>query len=256
MKNAWNNFGGCREIDTNFIFLETCPENHMACASTFHHHLKPITISAQITSADQTLIPQDMSPRSNPSQIPVLPSKSLSTTTSPPTPAPTDKNKGMKLSNIVIAGTALTATAVTGLQRPYSVELGTNHPDNESAIRRLRTVGDGNLTATIPGHPNVKTVYDLVRNAVDGWRDKQCLGSRNLVRTHEEEKQVTKFINGIEQQVLKKWVYSQLSPYEFRTYRDVGEESIAVGAGLRKLGLVPTDHIGIYADTWYFPWIA
>ena len=139
-----------------------------------------------------------------------------------------------------------------GLQRPYSVELDTRHPDDESPVRRLRSFVGQNLTATIPGHPNIKSVYDLVINAVEHWRDKECLGSRKLVRIHEEEKQITKLINGVEQSVPKKWTYSELSPYEYRTYREVGEESAAIGAGLRKLGLKPSDHVGIYADTWYY----
>ena len=156
----------------------------------------------------------------------------------------------MQLSKLLIVGATL-GTVATALERPYSVELDTHHPSNESPIRRLRSTVGRDLTATIPGHPDIKTVYDLVRNAVEQWRDKDCLGSRRLVATHEEQKLVTKLVNGVEQQVPKKWIYSELSPYEYRTYRDVGEESMAIGAGLRKLGLNPGDHIGIYSDTSY-----
>ena len=217
----------------------------MACASTFHHHLRLVTIYTQIIPVDQTLTSQDMQRCSNPTQLPVLYGKTDSN-------SPLAEKKSMQLSKILIVGGTL-STVATALQRPYSVELDTHHPVDESPVRRLRSTVGRDLTATIPGHPDIKTVYDLVRNAVEQWRDKECLGSRKLVRVHEQEKQVTKLINGVEQQVPKKWVYSELSPYQYRTYRDVGEESMAIGAGLRKLGLVPSDHVGIYADTSYSP---
>jgi hypothetical protein len=161
-------------------------------------------------------------------------------------------NQGMYFSKIFIAGVIL-STTVCALERPYSVALGQSHAQNEGSIRRVRNVADRNLTATIPGHPYILTVYDLVKHAVEQWRDKDCLGSRNLVRKHEEDKKITKVVNGVEQQVTKKWIYSELSPYEYRSYRDLGEESTSIGAGLRKLGLQPGDHVGLYADTSYRP---
>ena len=152
---------------------------------------------------------------------------------------------------------ALCATTVHAtLKRPFSIALNESHEPNEGPIHRLRLVADGNLTTRIPGHPYILTVYDLVRNAVDEWRDKDCLGSRKIVKKHEEEKHTTKLIDGVEQQVTKKWVYSELSPYEYRTYRDLGAESNSIGAGLRKLGLKPGDRVGLYADTSYYFLIA
>ena len=59
-------------------------------------------------------------------------------------------------------------------------------------------------------------------------------------------------VNGMEQLVSKKWEYLELSPYEYRTYRDLGREANSIGAGLRKLGLKPGDNVGLYADTSYF----
>jgi long-chain acyl-CoA synthetase len=163
---------------------------------------------------------------------------------------PPDEEEGMHISKFLIAG-ALYVGTMAALERPFSLELSGPHPGNEGAIRRIRTVVDGELTAVIPKYPQILTVYDLVRNAVNQWRDKECLGSRKLVRQHEETKNLTKMINGVEQQVPKKWLYSELSPFEYRSYRDLGEESQAIGAGLRKLGLKPGDHVELYADTSY-----
>lgn len=182
-------------------------------------------------------------------QIDVLHGKTFANTTP-------DETETMHFSKILVAG-ALVVDKVAALERPYSVELNmSHHPSNEGPIRRLRTVVDGDLTSTIPGHPYILTAYDLVQNAVEQWRDKDCLGSRKIVKKHEEEKQITKVVNGVEQKVSKKWTYSELSPYEYRTYRDLGTESKAIGAGLRKLGLIPGDHVGIYADTSHHPFLS
>ena len=139
------------------------------------------------------------------------------------------------------------------LDKPYSLELDSPRADNEGSVRRLKSVVRGDLPSLIPGFPNVTTAYELVRNAVERWHDKECLGSRRHIKDHVEEKKIIKVVNGVEQETTKKWTYAELSPYEYRTYRDVGTESNAIGAGLRKLELKPGDHVGLYADTWYLP---
>ena len=157
----------------------------------------------------------------------------------------------MYFSKILMTGALLTNTVRAALKRPYSIALNESHEANEGAIHRLRLVANGDLTSRIPGHPDILTVYDLVKNAVNEWKGKDCLGSRKVVKTHEEEKQITKLVNGVEQNVTKKWFYSELSPYQYRSFRDLGSESNSIGAGLRKLGLDPGDHVGLYADTSY-----
>src|SRR5579859_868947 len=183
---------------------------------------------------------QDMDSISNNAHTNVSPRKTATTSTR-------DHLEEMRISK-VLTSTSFFAAGATALKRPYSLALNDPHPDDEGSIRRLRTVVDTDLTAVIPGYPNIVTVYDLVNNAVETWTDKECLGSRRVVRQHEEEKNVTKVINGKEEQVAKKWLYSELSPYEYRTYRQVGKEIASVGAGLRKLGLNVTDKVALYAD--------
>jgi long-chain acyl-CoA synthetase len=156
----------------------------------------------------------------------------------------------MQLHVIIPSLLILAAAFATALDKPYSVELDSPHVDEQGPVRRLRTVAHGNLTTQIPGYPNITTAYDLVRNAVEEWRDKDCLGSRRHIKDHVEEKKIIKIVDGEEQTTTKKWTFAELSPYEFRTYRDVGTETNAVGAGLRKLGLEPGDHVGLYSDTW------
>lgn len=179
----------------------------------------------------------------------IIPQSNTLTTSSPSDPNPSDR---MHLSKLLVPGSFLFATVST-LQRPFSVELDAPRNDSEGAVRRLRGFEESDLTATIAADPDVLTVYDLVRNAVERWTNKDCLGSRRLVKQHSEEKIVTKFINGVETPVPKTWYYSELSPYQYRTYNELGIESGAIGAGLRKLGLKAGDKVGLYADTSYIP---
>jgi long-chain acyl-CoA synthetase len=179
----------------------------------------------------------------------IIPQSNTLTTSSPSDPNPSDR---MHLSKLLASGSFLAAT-VSALQRPFSIELDTPHNDSEGAVRRLRGFEESDLTATIVSHPDILTVYDLVRNAVEQWTNKDCLGSRSLVKQHSEEKIVTKFINGVETPVPKTWYYSELSPYQYRTYNELGIESGAIGAGLSKLGLKAGDKVGLYADTSYVP---
>lgn len=178
-----------------------------------------------------------------------IPPSNTLTSSSPSHPGAVNE---MHISKLVAAGAFLTAT-VAGLQRPFSIELDTPYNDSEGAIRRLRGFEASDLSATIAGHPGILTVYDLVRNAVEQWTNKDCLGARTLVKQISEEKLVTKFINGVETQVPKTWYYSELSPYQYRTYTELGIESRAIGAGLRKMGLTAGDKVGLYADTSYIP---
>lgn len=170
-------------------------------------------------------------------------------TTASATPDPTAKNEeAMQLSKFFTFGSIFATTALA-LRKPYSREVDSSHADNEGSVRRLRTVIKGDLSAKIPGYPFIFTVYDLVRSAQEEWGGKAALGSRKVVKQHAEQKQVTKMINGVEQQVNKTWYYSELSPFQYRTYTDLGTESAAIGAGLRELGLNPGDNVGLYAET-------
>jgi long-chain acyl-CoA synthetase len=161
-----------------------------------------------------------------------------------------DKEKGMHFFKFLTLGSIL-ATTATALKKPYSLELTQTNTTDETPTRRLRTVIDQDLSSTIPRYPYILTVFDLIGNAVHQWGDKECLGTRNLVKHHKEQKQVTKLINGVEQQINKTWVYSELSSFQYRSYHDLGTESAAVGAGLRKVGLEPGDKVGLYAETSY-----
>jgi long-subunit acyl-CoA synthetase (AMP-forming) len=49
----------------------------------------------------------------------------------------------------------------------------------------------------------------------------------------------------------KTWMFWELGPFEYRSYKQVAREGLDVGAGLVELGLEKGDKVAIYADTSY-----
>ncbi|PSR79333.1 long-chain-fatty-acid-CoA ligase 1 [Coniella lustricola] len=136
---------------------------------------------------------------------------------------------------------------------PFSVEVPDQKPvEGETPIRRL--------PAAIPDliakpEPNISTLYELVRVSVEKYGNAKALGSRKLVRTHQETKKVKKIVDGEEREVDKQWTYFELGSYEYLTYLEYEQLILQVGAGLRKLGLDKDDRIHIFAATSSY-WLA
>jgi len=133
--------------------------------------------------------------------------------------------------------------------RPFSVEVTDKPVKGEGPIRRNRVVAQTDLLAK--PRESVSTVYELIQYSVKKYGDKHALGHRNVLEEHVEEKMITKMVNGQEQQVPKKWTFWELSPYQYRSFKEFGEESAALGAGLRNLGLKTGDRVELYAGTSY-----
>ena len=131
--------------------------------------------------------------------------------------------------------------------KPFSVEVTDQSANGEGRIRRNRVAGTGELLTT--PRDNVSTVYELLQYSIKKFGDKNCMGHRNVVKEHIEEKMLTKMVDGEERQIPKKWTFWELSPYSYRSFKQVGEESAALGSGLRNLGLNPGDRIELYAGT-------
>lgn len=130
---------------------------------------------------------------------------------------------------------------------PYSVEVpGQQRVEGETPIRRHpQAVKD----LIVKPDPNISTVYDLVRVSVAKFGNAKALGSRKLVRTHQETKKVKKMIDGEEREVDKNWTFFELSGYEYITYVEYEKQVLQLGAGLRKLGLEKEDRVHIFAAT-------
>ncbi|KAI1326288.1 AMP-binding enzyme [Xylariaceae sp. FL0255] len=135
-------------------------------------------------------------------------------------------------------------TSATG---PFSIESpGAPEVEGETKPRRHPLAKDGLITKPAD---NISTTYELLRVSVAKYGNAKAIGSRRLVRTHQETKKVKKMVDGKEQEVDKAWTYFELSPYEYLTYNDYEARALAIGAGLRKLGMVKDDRLHIFAAT-------
>ncbi|KAB5572524.1 fatty acid activator [Coniochaeta sp. 2T2.1] len=136
---------------------------------------------------------------------------------------------------------------------PFTIEVPGQQPiKGETPIRRHRQAVD-----ELPTKPaeNISTVYELVRVCAAKYGNAKCMGSRKLLRTHQETKKVKKMVDGEEREVDKNWTYFELSGYEYLTYNEYETLILQLGAGLRKLGLEAHDRIHIFAATSQY-WLA
>ncbi|KAL2016635.1 hypothetical protein VTK56DRAFT_3215 [Thermocarpiscus australiensis] len=130
---------------------------------------------------------------------------------------------------------------------PFTVEVPGQQPvEGETPVRRHPAAVDGLVTKPAD---DINTVYDLVRVSVAKFGNAKCMGSRELVRTHQEKKMVKKVVNGEEREVEKSWTYFEMSPYKYISYTEYERLTLQIGAGLRKIGLGKDDRVHIYAAT-------
>lgn len=136
---------------------------------------------------------------------------------------------------------------------PYTVEVPGQQPvKGETPVRRHPIAVNG-----LPTKPadNINTVYELIKVSAAKYGNAKCMGSRKLVRTHQETKKVKKMIDGEEREVDKNWTYFELSGYEYLTFTEYERLTLQLGAGLRKIGLETNDRVHIFAATSQY-WLA
>lgn len=133
------------------------------------------------------------------------------------------------------------------IRGPFSIE-SPGAPDikGETKPRRHPLAKDGLITKPAD---NISTAYELMRVSVAKYGNAKCMGSRRLIRTHQETKKVKKIVDGKEQEVDKAWTYFELSPYEYVTFNDYEALALNIGSGLRKLGMNKGDRVHIFAAT-------
>lgn len=120
-----------------------------------------------------------------------------------------------------------------------SVEVGNPGPD-EGAIRRNPKVANAPLETT--PFPGCNTLFDLFERSAKKYPNKNCLGSRKLLRILSEMREI-----GGE---MKPWQVPEYDPnVHWRTFRETQLEARQVAAGLRHLGIEPRSMMGIYEDT-------
>ncbi|KAI1470792.1 acetyl-CoA synthetase-like protein [Daldinia caldariorum] len=130
---------------------------------------------------------------------------------------------------------------------PYSIESpGAEAVAGETKPRRHPLTKDGLITKP---SDDISTAYELLRVSVAKYGNAKAMGSRRLVRTHQENKKVKKIVDGQEQEVNKAWTFFELGPYEYLTYNDFEKLVLNLGSGLRKLGMNKEDRVHIFAAT-------
>jgi len=99
--------------------------------------------------------------------------------------------------------------------------------------------------------PEVSTVHDIMRYAAKTYGNANAMGSRKLVKMHNESKMIKKVVDGQETEVEKKWQYFELSGYTYLTFHEFETLALQIGCGLRHLGLTAGDKLHLFAATQY-----
>lgn len=131
---------------------------------------------------------------------------------------------------------------------PYTVDSpGYEKVDGETIPRRNAKIKDKGLA--VRPLDEIATVPDVLKYAAAKFGNAKAVGTRKLIKTHNETKKVKKVVDGQTQEVDKKWTYFELSGYKYQTFSEFEQQSLQFGAGLRKLGLKAEDRVHLYAAT-------
>jgi long-chain acyl-CoA synthetase len=130
---------------------------------------------------------------------------------------------------------------------PFSLEApGYERVEGETIPRRnVKTV---NKLLETPS-PEIRTIFDIVKTSAEKFGIAKALGTRKLIKTHQETKKVKKIVDGQEQEVDKNWTYFELSEYSYLSFIEYEKLTLQIGSGLRKLGMVKDDRVHIFAAT-------
>lgn len=130
---------------------------------------------------------------------------------------------------------------------PFSIQApGVEKKEGEGIPRRHPQATDGPIPFL---EDDCLTSYDIVCRGAKKFGNAQALGSRKLVRMHEETKMIKKVVDGQETEVPKKWNYFEMSGYTYMSFIEYKSLVDTVGSGLRALGLGKDDRLQIFAAT-------
>ncbi|KAJ7607755.1 long-chain-fatty-acid-CoA-ligase [Roridomyces roridus] len=139
-----------------------------------------------------------------------------------------------------------TRTNKPGYYGKGSVEVAPPSAPDEGPTRRLAISADKLVTQPFAG---IDTVYDILEYVAKTHGTRDALGWRDVVRIHEEEKEVTKNVGGKDVTEKKKWKYFELSDYKWITFVGLRDRVSEVARGLVNLGVTTDDVFNIYAAT-------
>ncbi|KZF25410.1 acetyl-CoA synthetase-like protein [Xylona heveae TC161] len=131
---------------------------------------------------------------------------------------------------------------------PFSVEAPGYEPVKGETIPRRNARARDQLVSR--PEEGVATIYDLIKRSAEKFGNAKAIGSRKIIKTHKEKKNIKKMVDGKEQEVEKEWSYFELSGYEYKSFIEYEKLTAQIGSGFRKLGLSSTqDKVQIFAAT-------
>jgi long-chain acyl-CoA synthetase len=131
-----------------------------------------------------------------------------------------------------------------------SVEVTSPKPSSgEGPVRRL-AVTSGELIER-PA-TNVATVPDVLAYAVNKYGSQHhAIGYRDVIKVHEEVKEISKFIDGQEVTESRTWKLLEMTEYKYINYSQFADSVAEVRNGLLALDIQTEDVVNIYAQTGY-----
>lgn len=131
----------------------------------------------------------------------------------------------------------------------YNVIVGEAANEHETAPRRNERAAKAPISK--PRDFVCETVFEMISECCRRYKNYNSISWRNVIDIHEEQKTVTKNIDGKPQDIQKTWLYYELSPYQYITFAQMEQNMIHIGKGLVSMGLEPAtdDRLHIYAST-------
>jgi long-chain acyl-CoA synthetase len=130
---------------------------------------------------------------------------------------------------------------------PFSVEVPDRpHIEGETIPRRHPSCVDALKSQPEEG---VATLFDALLLSSEKFRELKAVGTRKMIKKHNEVEKEKKTVDGKEEEVDKNWTYFEMGPYEYLTFGEYMTLTTQIGAGYRKLGLGREDRVHIFAAT-------
>lgn len=130
---------------------------------------------------------------------------------------------------------------------PFTVEASGYKPVKGETIPRRHPVAKDKLIST--PSDDVRTIFDIIKRSADKFGNAKALGTRKLIKVHNETKKVKKTVDGKTEEVDKKWSYFELSGYSYMSFVEYEKLVGQVGSGLRKLGMIKGERLQLFAST-------
>lgn len=132
------------------------------------------------------------------------------------------------------------------MPRPSSVEVGPPAPQGETRPRRYAAT-QSELSKS--PEPSVLVIPDLLAKSVEIRPDQPAVGWRDIVKVHNEEKEITKTVGGKQVTEKKNWNYFELSDYKYLTYKELDQKVKFAGSALRETGVEKGKMFNIFSST-------